>query len=124
MKHRYLPMTAQDRVEMMETVGIQSIDELFSDIPEAVRYQGTMPMSEPLDEYALLRHMKGLADRNADFDSHASFLGAGLYDHHIPVVINHVISVQNSTLLTPLINRRSAKANCKRSSNSNPTFAN
>ena len=92
MKHRYLPMTAQDREEMMEAVGIQSIDELFSDIPEAVRYQGTMPMSEPLDEYALLRHMKGLADRNADFDSHASFLGAGLYDHHIPVVINHVIS--------------------------------
>ncbi|MBT2291560.1 aminomethyl-transferring glycine dehydrogenase subunit GcvPA [Paenibacillus albidus] len=92
MKHRYLPMTEQDRQEMMETCQIQSIDELFADIPQAVRYQGTMPMSEPLDEYALLRHMKGLADQNANFDTHASFLGAGLYDHHIPVVINHVIS--------------------------------
>ncbi|QSF44690.1 aminomethyl-transferring glycine dehydrogenase subunit GcvPA [Paenibacillus tianjinensis] len=92
MKHRYLPMTEQDRQEMMKAVGIQSMEELFSDIPQAVRYQGTMPMSEALDEYALLRHMKELADKNANFDTHASFLGAGLYDHHIPVVINHVIS--------------------------------
>lgn len=92
MKHRYLPMTEQDRLEMMEAVGIQSMEELFADIPQAVRYQGTMPMSEALDEYALLRHMKELADKNASLDTHASFLGAGLYDHHIPVVINHVIS--------------------------------
>ncbi|WP_151733810.1 aminomethyl-transferring glycine dehydrogenase subunit GcvPA [Paenibacillus tengchongensis] len=92
MKHRYLPMTEQDRQEMMETVGIRSIEELFADIPQSVRYQGTLPMSEALDEYALLRHMKELADKNANFDTHASFLGAGLYDHHIPVVINHVIS--------------------------------
>ncbi len=92
MKHRYLPMTEQDRQEMMEAVGIQSMEELFADIPQAVRYQGTMPMSEALDEYALLRHMKELSDKNANFDTHASFLGAGLYDHHIPVVINHVIS--------------------------------
>ncbi|CAM4274590.1 aminomethyl-transferring glycine dehydrogenase subunit GcvPA [Paenibacillus typhae] len=92
MKHRYLPMTEQDRQEMMEAVGIQSMEELFIDIPQSVRYQGTMPMSEALDEYALLRHMKELADKNANFDTHASFLGAGIYDHHIPVVINHVIS--------------------------------
>ncbi|WP_019915110.1 aminomethyl-transferring glycine dehydrogenase subunit GcvPA [Paenibacillus sp. HW567] len=92
MKHRYLPMTGQDRKEMMETVGIQSVEELFADIPQAVRYEGTLPMSEALDEYALLRHMKELSDKNASSDTHTSFLGAGLYDHHIPVVINHVIS--------------------------------
>ncbi|MDT3428119.1 glycine dehydrogenase subunit 1 [Paenibacillus forsythiae] len=92
MKHRYLPMTEQDRSEMLAEIGIQSVEELFADIPEAVRYKGRLPMSEALDEYALLRHMKRLADKNADFDSHVSFLGAGLYDHHVPVVINHVIS--------------------------------
>ncbi|MNM10493.1 putative glycine dehydrogenase (decarboxylating) subunit 1 [compost metagenome] len=92
MKHRYLPMTEQDRSEMLAEIGIQSVEELFADIPEAVRYKGRLPMSEALDEYALLRHMKRLADKNADFDSHTSFLGAGLYDHHVPVVINHVIS--------------------------------
>lgn len=92
MKHRYLPMTEQDRSEMLAEIGIQSVEELFADIPGAIRYKGRLPMSEALDEYALLRHMKRLAGKNADFDSHTSFLGAGLYDHHIPVVINHVIS--------------------------------
>lgn len=76
----------------MQTIGIDSIDQLFQDIPQEVRYQGTLPMSEALDEISLLRHMRQLAGRNADFDQYCSFLGAGLYDHHIPVVINHVIS--------------------------------
>lgn len=122
MKHRYLPMTEQDRHEMMEAVGIQSMEELFSDIPEAVRYQGTMPMSEALDEYALLRHMKELADKNANFDTHASFLGATSM-----TIISRSLSimsspVRNSTLLILLTSRKSAKASCRRSLNSSPTF--
>ncbi|KAA8997923.1 aminomethyl-transferring glycine dehydrogenase subunit GcvPA [Paenibacillus spiritus] len=92
MRHRYLPMTEEDRSAMLGTIGVQTVDDLFADIPETVRYQGRLPLSEALDEYALLRHMNRLAGRNAHFDSHISFLGAGLYDHHIPVVINHVIS--------------------------------
>lgn len=92
MKHRYLPMTEQDQADMLATVGAESVEDLFADIPAAVRYPGILPMSERLNEPALLKHMRGLADRNADFDRYASFLGAGLYDHHIPVVINHIIS--------------------------------
>jgi glycine dehydrogenase subunit 1 len=49
-------------------------------------------VSKALDEQGLLRYMRGLAGKNADFDRYASFLGAGIYDHHLPVVINHVIS--------------------------------
>ena len=49
-------------------------------------------MSKRLGEPELLKHMRDLSDRNADFDRYTSFLGAGLYDHHIPVVLNHVIS--------------------------------
>lgn len=92
MKHRYLPVTEQDQADMLATVGAESIEDLFADIPAAVRYHGVLPMSERLNEPALLKHMRGLADRNADFDRYPSFLGAGLYDHHIPVVINHIIS--------------------------------
>lgn len=92
MNHRYLPMTECDQAEMMKVIGIESIEELFRDIPAAVRYSGTLPMSEALDEMSLLRHMKALADKNADFDRYISFLGAGIYDHHVPVVINHVVS--------------------------------
>lgn len=123
MKHRYLPMTEQDRHEMMEAVGIQSMEELFSDIPEAVRYQGTMPMSEALDEYALLRHMKELADKNANFDTHASFLGSQTSMTIISRSLSIMSSpVRNSTLLILLTSRKSAKASCRRSLNSSPTF--
>jgi glycine dehydrogenase subunit 1 len=92
MKHRYLPLTENDRAEMLNTIGISSVDELFADIPESVRFQGRLEVSEALNENAMLRHMRQLAGKNADFDRYASFLGAGIYDHHLPVVINHVIS--------------------------------
>ncbi|MBB6634796.1 aminomethyl-transferring glycine dehydrogenase subunit GcvPA [Cohnella thailandensis] len=90
--HRYIPMTEQDQAEMLATIGVSSTEELFRDIPEAIRYKGTMPMSSALDEFSLLEHMKELAGRNADTDRYKSFLGAGIYDHHLPVVINHMIS--------------------------------
>ncbi|PZE21595.1 aminomethyl-transferring glycine dehydrogenase subunit GcvPA [Paenibacillus xerothermodurans] len=92
MRHRYLPMTEQDQQEMMRVIGVRSIDELFADIPSSVRFQGALNVSSALDESALLTHTRQLAERNADTDHYVSFLGAGIYDHHIPVVINHVIS--------------------------------
>ncbi|XOK59696.1 aminomethyl-transferring glycine dehydrogenase subunit GcvPA [Paenibacillus elgii] len=91
-KHRYLPMTDRDRADMLRTIGVDSVEELFRDIPEPIRYRGTLPMSGALDEISLLKHMKQLASRNADTSQYASFLGAGLYDHHVPVIINHMIS--------------------------------
>ncbi|MGE7828319.1 aminomethyl-transferring glycine dehydrogenase subunit GcvPA [Paenibacillus sp. NPDC093718] len=92
MKHRYLPMTDQDQADMLAAVGAETIEDLFADIPKAIRYNGVLPMSKRLGEPELLKHMRNLSDRNADFDRYTSFLGAGLYDHHIPVVLNHVIS--------------------------------
>lgn len=92
MKHRYLPMTDQDQQDMLQTVGVQSIEELFADIPASVRFQGDLDVSPALDEQALLKHTRQLAEKNADLDHYVSFLGAGIYDHHIPSVINHVIS--------------------------------
>lgn len=92
MKHRYLPVTEQDQTEMLAVVGAETIEDLFKDIPSSIRYKGDLPMSKRLGEPELLKHMRTLSDRNADFDRYTSFLGAGLYDHHIPVVINHVIS--------------------------------
>lgn len=90
--HRYIPMTEQDQADMMATIGVSSVDALFRDIPEAIRYRGTLPISGALDEFSLLAHMNALAGRNADTDRYKSFLGAGIYDHHLPVVINHMIS--------------------------------
>ncbi|WP_223066669.1 aminomethyl-transferring glycine dehydrogenase subunit GcvPA [Paenibacillus caui] len=92
MKHRYLPMTEQTKAEMLAAVGVESVEDLFKDIPAAIRFQGELPVSPALDEYALTRHMGALAGQNADTDRFVSFLGAGIYDHHVPSVINHVVS--------------------------------
>lgn len=90
--HRYIPMTEQDKAEMLATIGVAQVDDLFRDIPDKIRYRGVLPISPALDEISLLAHMKELASRNTDTASCTSFLGAGIYDHHIPVIINHMIS--------------------------------
>ncbi|RED38990.1 aminomethyl-transferring glycine dehydrogenase subunit GcvPA [Paenibacillus sp. VMFN-D1] len=92
MKHRYLPMTEQDQQEMLDTIGVSSLEDLFKDIPEEIRFKGDLPVSTGLNEYALTTHLSELAAKNANTDQYASFLGAGIYDHHIPSVINHVVS--------------------------------
>ncbi|MCF6094197.1 aminomethyl-transferring glycine dehydrogenase subunit GcvPA [Microaerobacter geothermalis] len=92
MKFRYLPTTSEDRREMLKFLGIESIDELFSDIPKKVRFQGELNIPEALSEPELVRHMGSLAKKNASFDQYVSFLGAGVYEHYIPSVVNHVIS--------------------------------
>jgi glycine dehydrogenase subunit 1 len=91
-KFRYLPMTDTDRHEMLKEIGVQSVDELFADIPEKVRFKGELNISKALDETELTRYMLQLANRNANTLEYSSFLGAGTYEHYIPSVVNHVIS--------------------------------
>ncbi|MGH2318127.1 aminomethyl-transferring glycine dehydrogenase subunit GcvPA [Planococcus sp. SE5232] len=92
MKHRYLPMTSQDEKEMLETIGIESIDELFSDIPEKVRFKGEYNIKAAKSESSLTKELAQLAAKNADTNRYASFLGAGVYDHYKPIIVDHVIS--------------------------------
>ncbi len=92
MMHRYIPMTESDKNEMLEVIGISSVDELFADIPEKVRFKGKLNIKEAKSESALLKEMSRLAAKNADSRQYASFLGAGVYDHYKPVIVDHVIS--------------------------------
>lgn len=92
MKHRYLPTTPQDRAEMLQTIGVDSVEELFAEIPKNIRFQGRLPIPEALSEPELLKKMKQFADQNQSADQMISFLGAGVYSHHIPSVVNHVLS--------------------------------
>lgn len=92
MKHRYLPMTEQDHKEMLDTIGVSSIDELFSDIPEKVRFQGEYKIKAAKSESSLLKELSQMAAKNADNKAYASFLGAGVYDHYKPIIVDHVIS--------------------------------
>ncbi|WHY90495.1 aminomethyl-transferring glycine dehydrogenase subunit GcvPA [Neobacillus cucumis] len=92
MKHRYLPMTEEDKRVMLETIGVSSVDELFSDIPEQVRFKGEYNIKAAKSEPALMKELLKMADRNADLKRNVSFLGAGVYDHYMPVIVDHVIS--------------------------------
>jgi len=77
---------------MLRAVGVSTVDELFSVIPEAVRLEGELALPDGLTEIELESHMRSLASRNRPAGALVSFLGAGTYDHYIPSVVDHVVS--------------------------------
>lgn len=92
MKHRYLPMTEADKQAMLETIGVSSVEELFSSIPESVQFKGEYNIKPAKSETSLMRELSQLAAKNADLRSNVSFLGAGVYDHYMPIIVDHVLS--------------------------------
>ncbi|MED4581577.1 aminomethyl-transferring glycine dehydrogenase subunit GcvPA [Brevibacillus choshinensis] len=91
MKYRYLPQTDQDKREMLATLGISSVEELFADIPEEVRFKGAIQIPEALSEPELVKYFTGLANKNVNFSTHVNFLGAGVYQHYTPSTVNHML---------------------------------
>jgi glycine dehydrogenase subunit 1 len=92
----YLSLTDADREAMLATIGVLSVDELFRDIPAGVRYEGELQVRPSLTESELQRHMEGLAGKNVVDE--ICFLGAGIYDHYVPAVVDAVL--QRGELLT------------------------
>jgi glycine dehydrogenase subunit 1 len=91
-QHRYLPMTEEDKKAMLEKIGVSSIDELFNDIPENVRFNRQYNIKQAKSESSLMKELARMAEKNADVKKNVSFLGAGVYDHYTPVIVDHVIS--------------------------------
>lgn len=92
MGYRYLPMTETDKQEMLDTIGIESTDELFSVIPDGIRYNKSLQLKKATSEYELMKELTELSHKNINTSEYSSFLGAGVYDHFIPSVVDHVIS--------------------------------
>ena len=88
----YLPHTEEDRQAMLEAVGVKSVEELFADIPAAVRLKRPLDLPGPLSEMELKAHIQELALLGRDFEESLYFLGAGAYDHYIPSVVKHIAS--------------------------------
>ncbi|HHY12484.1 MAG TPA: aminomethyl-transferring glycine dehydrogenase subunit GcvPA [Firmicutes bacterium] len=86
----FLPNTDKDREDMLKVIGVGSIEELFSDVPSSLRFQGGLNIPPGLSEYELAKHMAGLASTNTAQDF-VNFIGAGSYDHYIPSVVRHVL---------------------------------
>jgi glycine dehydrogenase subunit 1 len=95
----YLSATDADRREMLEAIGLSSIEELFADIPPAVRLQRALALAPGLSEQEVYEELRALAERNVSTDDEISFLGGGMYDHYVPSLIDSIIL--RSEFLTP-----------------------
>ncbi|HEX3453899.1 MAG TPA: aminomethyl-transferring glycine dehydrogenase subunit GcvPA [Gaiellaceae bacterium] len=89
---RYIALTDDDREQMLATVGVESVDELFRDMPAGVRFDRALDLEPPLAELEIVSHLEELAAKNAHAGVELSFLGAGMYDHYVPAVVNTVLS--------------------------------
>ena len=88
----YIQNTPADASEMLKSIGVASIDDLFSSIPEGVRLKKPLDIPAALPEQDLLAHLSALAARNRTFDAGRCFLGAGAYNHFVPAVVDALFS--------------------------------
>lgn len=92
MSHRYIPLTEKDKQEMLQTIGAKSIGELFGDVPSDILLNRDLNIAESEAETTLLRRLNRIASKNITKERHTSFLGAGVYDHYAPSVVDAMIS--------------------------------
>src|SRR6185437_10253922 len=96
---RYTSATDADRREMLDAIGVSSVEELFRDIPEGVRQREPIALPDGMSELDVHEHLRALAARNRSADDEVTFLGAGMYDHYVPALIDSIIG--RSEFLTP-----------------------
>jgi glycine dehydrogenase subunit 1 len=94
----YLALTDADREAMLETIGVSSVEEMFADLPAGVRLRRELELRPALSEQELTAYFEALAAENAHVGTELSFLGAGLYDHYVPAIVDAVL--QRGELLT------------------------
>jgi glycine dehydrogenase subunit 1 len=95
----YTPATAADQSEMLAAIGAASIDELFDQVPEGVRLNRPLDLEDGLSEPEVFSRLSQLASKNRDPDGEPSFLGAGMYEHYVPAIVDAITS--RSEFLTP-----------------------
>ncbi len=95
---RYLPLSSQDRADMLTKIGVDNIDALFEDVPKSARLKTLIDLPSHQSEAAVERHMTRLSNKSVSASSVPFFCGAGAYKHHIPATVDHLI--QRSEFLT------------------------
>src|SRR5688572_7708430 len=96
---RYTSATETDRQEMLAAIGVESIDDLFADVPEGVRLGRPLDLAPGKPEQEVFARLRDLAAKNVSAEDEISFLGAGMYDHYVPALIDSII--MRSEFLTP-----------------------
>ena len=95
----YTSLTDDDRSEMLAAIGVDSIEELFADIPAALRLGRDLELPAGAAEQEVYAHLRDLAARNVSAEDEISFLGAGMYDHYVPALVDAICI--RSEFLTP-----------------------
>src|SRR6201985_2851432 len=95
---RYLPLTPDDRAQMLGVIGADGIDALFRDTPAAARRKDLFDLPKRAGELEVERELAGLAAKNRAAGAGPFFCGAGAYRHHVPASVDHII--QRSEFLT------------------------
>ena len=95
---RYLPLNDNDRRAMLDVVGVDTVDDLFTDVPKKARLSDLIDLPTHKSEAEIERYMAGLSSRSMAASSVPFFCGAGAYKHHIPATVDHLI--QRSEFLT------------------------
>ncbi|MBV9195137.1 MAG: aminomethyl-transferring glycine dehydrogenase subunit GcvPA [Solirubrobacterales bacterium] len=95
----YTSVTDEDRREMLAAIGVASVEDLFADIPATLRLGRPLALDPPRAEQEVFEELRALAARNVSTDDEVSFLGAGMYDHYVPALVDSIVS--RSEFLTP-----------------------
>lgn len=92
--HPYIPNSVPEvKEQMLKEIGISSVEDIFKEIPEHLRFKGKMNLPEPiLSEYALRRHVEGILAKNKNCKDNISFLGGGTWQHYVPAVCDTIAS--------------------------------
>ena len=96
---RYTSATDADREAMLKAIGAASVDELFADIPEGVRLGRPIDLPAGKPEQEVYAYLRDLAASNVSAEDELCFLGAGMYDHYVPSLLDALLS--RSEFLTP-----------------------
>jgi glycine dehydrogenase subunit 1 len=96
---RYTSVTDADLREMLGAIGVESVEDLFADIPAGLRLDRPLALDAGRSEAEVYAELRALAARNVSTEDEISFLGGGMYDHYVPSLIDSIIS--RSEFLTP-----------------------
>jgi glycine dehydrogenase subunit 1 len=86
----YISITEAERAEMLKAIGVDTIADLFRDVPDALRFP-PVELPAPLSEIELRRALGALAGQNANATTHSIFLGAGAYNHFVPSAVDQIL---------------------------------
>lgn len=98
MGHPYIPNTRETRDQMLQEIGVSAIDELFKDIPPEIRLKKKLDLPSAMSEIEVVNHIKTMLSKNRPFTKTLSFLGGGVWPHHVPAHVRYL--VQRSEFLT------------------------